>query len=154
MRLWSIHPRYLDSQGLVALWREALLARSVLRGETRGYRNHPQLNRFRNTRAPLSAITLYLKAIYSEAHSRGYRFDKSKVGNSRRRVLLTVAGGQITYEWAHLLKKLRLRNPSYYRKWKTIRVPELHPLFRAREGGVESWERRSGEGRKTVAQVH
>ena len=43
MRLWSIHPRYLDSMGLVALWREALLAQAVLRGETKGYKFHPQL---------------------------------------------------------------------------------------------------------------
>src|SRR5690606_6899395 len=42
MRLWSLHPRYLDRQGLLALWREALLARAVLRGETRGYTLHPQ----------------------------------------------------------------------------------------------------------------
>ena len=39
MRLWSLRPKYLDSQGLVALWREGLLAQAVLRGKTRGYRN-------------------------------------------------------------------------------------------------------------------
>ncbi len=144
MRIWSIHPRYLDPQGLVALWREALLARTVLRGETGGYRNHPQLNRFRNHPAPQSAITLYLKAVYAEARSRGYNFDKSKLGTARKRVVLTVTGGQIAYEWTHLMKKLRRRNPSYYRKWKNIRMPDLHPLFRARAGGVESWERQRG----------
>jgi len=31
MRLWTIHPKYLDRQGLLALWREALLAQKVLR---------------------------------------------------------------------------------------------------------------------------
>lgn len=36
MRLWSLHPNCLDAQGLVALWREALLAQAVLRGQTRG----------------------------------------------------------------------------------------------------------------------
>jgi hypothetical protein len=46
MRLWSVHPRYLDRQGLTAAWREALLAQKVLTGTTRGYRNHPQLVRF------------------------------------------------------------------------------------------------------------
>jgi len=30
MRLWSLHPRYLDAKGLVALWREGLLAQKVL----------------------------------------------------------------------------------------------------------------------------
>ena len=28
MRLWSLHPKHLDPQGLVARWREGLLARS------------------------------------------------------------------------------------------------------------------------------
>ncbi|WP_368086417.1 pyrimidine dimer DNA glycosylase/endonuclease V [Nitrosomonas sp. Nm34] len=26
MRLWSIHPKYLDAKGLLALWREGLQA--------------------------------------------------------------------------------------------------------------------------------
>ena len=60
MRLWTLHPRYLDPQGLVALWREALLARAVLRGEIRGYRHHPQLDRFRAQAAPVSALNAYL----------------------------------------------------------------------------------------------
>lgn len=34
MRLWSIHPCYLDSKGLIALWRESLLAQAcLLKGE-------------------------------------------------------------------------------------------------------------------------
>ena len=49
MRLWSVHPKYLDSKGLVALWREALLAKQVLEGGTKGYRNHPQLDRFKKS---------------------------------------------------------------------------------------------------------
>lgn len=46
VRLWSLHPRYLDTAGLTAGWREALLAQKVLTGVTRGYRHHPQLERF------------------------------------------------------------------------------------------------------------
>lgn len=38
MRLWTLHPKYLDPKGLVALWRETLLAQRVLAGRTRGYR--------------------------------------------------------------------------------------------------------------------
>jgi len=44
MRIWSLHPKYLDSKGMVALWREALLAKQVLLNKTKGYKNHPQLN--------------------------------------------------------------------------------------------------------------
>lgn len=151
MRIWSIHPGYLDPQGLVALWREALLARAVLRGKTRGYRNHPQLHRFRNCPAPLSAITQYLRAVHAEARSRGYDFDKTKPGRARKRVVLSVTGGQVAYEWAHLMKKLRRRSPAYYRKWKNIRTPDLHPLFRTRPGGVESWERQRGDAGRAAA---
>lgn len=141
MRLWSLHSKYLDPQGLVALWRETLLAQAVLRGETRGYRNHPQLDRFKNHSAPLAAISLYLMAIYAEAEMRGYSFDKSKIKPTRKAVTLTVTSGQMAYEWAHLLVKLKERNPGLYRKWLATEVPEVHPMFEVRAGGIEPWER-------------
>src|SRR5664279_1667884 len=110
MRLWSLHSKYLDPQGLVALWREALLAHALLRGETRGYRNHPQLDRFKNHTAPLAAISLYLRAIHAEAEMRGYSFDKGRIKPTRKAVTLTVTSGQMAYEWTHLLAKLKERN--------------------------------------------
>jgi hypothetical protein len=141
MRLWSLHPKYLDPQGLVALWREALLAQAVLRGETRGYRNHPQLDRFKNHAAPLAAISSYLKGVHEEARVRGYAFDKSKIKPSRKTVSLTVTTGQMAYEWRHLLAKLKVRNPALYRTWQNVDVPEVHVIFSVRAGDVESWER-------------
>ena len=95
MRLWSLHPRYLDPQGLVALWREALLARAVLGGRTRGYRSHPQLERFHAHSAPRSAISFYLQGIHAEAVARGYSFDRSKVGRARIQATIFVTEGQI-----------------------------------------------------------
>lgn len=141
MRLWSLHPRYLDSRGLVALWREALLARAVLRGHTRGYRHHPQLERFRAQPAPLSAIALYLESVYREARERGYEFDGRKLGTCRSRAVIAVSRGQLQYEWEHLLAKLRRRSPAVWRKWARAPVPDAHPLFRVRRGSVEAWER-------------
>lgn len=141
MRLWSLHSKYLDPQGLVALWRETLLAQAVLRGETRGYRNHPQLDRFKNHSAPLAAISLYLKAIHAEAEARGYSFDKSKIKPTRIAVTITVTSGQMEYEWTHLLIKLKERNPVHYRKWLATEVPEAHPMFKVHPGDVEPWER-------------
>ena len=141
MRLWSLHSKYLDPKGLVALWREALLAQAVLRGETRGYRNHPQLDRFKNHSAPLAAISLYLRAIHAEAEARGYAFAKSKIKPTRKTVTLTVTSGQMAYEWAHLLVKLKERNPALYRKRLATEVPEAHPMFKVRAGEVEPWER-------------
>ena len=67
MRLWSLHPSYLDSSGLVALWREGLLARKVLSGQTKGYIHHPQLQRFRETPHPLQTLDAYLKAVHDES---------------------------------------------------------------------------------------
>lgn len=142
MRLWSLHPQYLDPQGLVALWREALLAQAVLRGDTRGYRNHPQLERFRNHAAPLAAIAAYLEAVYAEAERRGYAFDKSKIGATAERPTLVVTTGQLEYEWAHLMKKLQARNLACFQRWQGTATPEPHPLFEVRLGDVASWERR------------
>ena len=101
MRLWSLHPKYLDPQGLVALWREGLLARAVLRGETKGYRHHPQLARFASHASPRSAINAYLRAVYEEAVERGYEFDRRKIGPSRSVAQIAVPRGQLLYEWQH-----------------------------------------------------
>ena len=141
MRLWSLHPKYLDSQGLVALWREALLARAVLRGHTRGYRHHPQLHRFHAHDFPRRAICAYLGAVHAEAMSRGYDFDRSKVGRLCAIDRIAVTRGQLDYEWEHLLRKLSSRSPEHYRKLRAVRAVECHPLLRARRGGVEAWER-------------
>ncbi len=141
MRLWSLHPRYLDCRGLVALWREALLAQAVLRGETRGYRRHPQLERFQEQSNPRAAIAAYLRAVHEESLSRGYAFDRSKIGPSAGGIRITVTDGQLEYEWRHLLGKLRSRSPSVYAKCRGIRMPDPHPLFRVRPGGISPWER-------------
>jgi hypothetical protein len=142
VRLWTLHPRYLDARGLTALWREALLARAVLRGRTRGYRHHPQLERFRAHRTPRAALNVYLTAIAAEASARGYCFDRRKIGPRRRGVRLRVTADQLAYEWRHLLVKLARRSPRLHRRWRGERRPETHPLFRVVPGDIESWERR------------
>lgn len=151
MRLWSIHPRYLDSRGLVALWREALLARAVLRGRTRGYRHHPQLLRFRVHPAPRAAISTYLRGVYEEAGRRGYAFDGSKVGTSRTTVRIPVNAGQLAHEWRHLMRKLARRSPEHGRAWRATVRPQVHPMMRRRAGPVERWEggREPGRGART-----
>lgn len=141
MRLWSVHPRYLDPPGLVALWREALLARAVLRGATKGYRHHPQLDRFRSHPSPRYAINAYLGAIHTEAVARGYVFNRTKVGPVRSITAIPVTLGQLAYEWEHLLRKLSLRSPAQYRRLRSIRTPACHPVLRSRAGAIEPWER-------------
>jgi hypothetical protein len=144
MRLWSLHPRYLDSQGLVALWREALLARAVLRGETRGYLHHPQLERFRAHPHPRSAINSYLASVHSEASARGYSFDRSKIGPVRTVAVIPLTTGQLAFEWQHLLRKLAARSPGLHAQWGGVANPECHPLFQLHAGPIAAWERASG----------
>ncbi|HTO91794.1 MAG TPA: pyrimidine dimer DNA glycosylase/endonuclease V [Candidatus Sulfotelmatobacter sp.] len=142
MRLWTLHPRYLDARGLVALWREGLLARAVLRGQTRGYRRHPQLERFRLQPLPRQWIDAYLAHVLLEAEARGYAFDRRKIRPARSRTRLVATRGQLAFEWRHLMHKLRRRSPALHRRWRRVVRPEPHPLFRLRPGPVESWERR------------
>lgn len=146
MRLWTLHPRYLDARGLVALWREALLAQKVLRGKTRGYRAHPQLARFRGQDDPVAAIAAYLAAVWAEADSRGYAFDASKIGRRREAPRIPETRGQMQYEREHLLGKLRVRDPVRGRQLARIKQPDAHPLFRPVRGGVRDWEKRDGPG--------
>jgi|SRR5436190_5186783 len=140
MRIWSIHPKYLDSKGLVALWRETLLAKHVLEGKTKGYKNHPQLNRFKNSKFPVDSINHYLAIIHKEATNRQYMFDKSKVNWDFKRRSLIVTSGQIKYETQHLLKKLKSRDPDKFRELKKQKFFEPHPLFKIIEGEIEKWE--------------
>lgn len=141
MRLWSLHPVYLDRTGLVALWREGLLAQKVLRGETRGYRHHPQLERFRNSHDPVEAIGSYLLFIAEHAATRGYRFNTSKICKTAPGTVITVPAGQIDYEFSHLMKKLSLRDPAQFTKNSGTAIIRLHPLFRRTRGGIAPWEK-------------
>ncbi len=140
MRIWTLHPQYLDAKGLVALWRETLLARHVLLGLTKGYKNHPQLNRFKATENPVVYIDAYLQAVFHEATQRGYRFNQSKFHPVHEPLVLSVTTGQVEYEWEHLQRKLQTRDEERFILQQCIKKPELHPLFQAIDGGIESWE--------------
>jgi hypothetical protein len=141
MRLWSLHPSLLDPKGLVALWREGLLAQKVLQGRTTGYRSHPQLHRFRQSREPLAAIATYLWAVHDEATRRGYAFDASKIALGRRPVSLAVTRRQLVFEHQHLMGKLRRCDPERFRIICRSRRITVHPLFVVVTGEIEPWER-------------
>ena len=129
MRLWSVHPEYLDTQGLIALWREGLLAQKVLRGKTKGYKHHPQLDRFKNHPSPLRAIATYLDAVRKEALKRGYRFDRRKIGKGRTKTMIRVPQREVKAEFRWLLKKLKRREPELYSKLRRLKNIQRHPLF-------------------------
>jgi uncharacterized protein (DUF1501 family) len=140
MRLWTLHPKYLDARGLVALWREGLLAQAVLRGLTKGYTKHPQLARFRRSRAPVACIGAYLSAVYDEAARRGYHFDRQKIVRRGQAARLEATLGQLEYEWRHLAVKLAVRDRARLAKLRRVRRPDAHPSFRVVPGPVEEWE--------------
>lgn len=140
MRIWSIHPKYLDTKGLLAVWRETLLAKNVLEGKTKGYKSHPQLLRFRQMVHPLHAINHYLSEIYKEASSRNYRFDESKIDKVFQPVKMTVTKGQLEYEMNHLLKKLKMRDINRFKQLQHLKTIEPVSFFTVIDGAVEDWE--------------
>jgi hypothetical protein len=141
MRLWTIHPRYLDTKGLLAVWREGLLAQSVLQNQTKGYRNHPQLRRFTASSDSLAAIATYLRGIYQEAVQRGYHFSEDKIGQAEYRERIPCTRGQLFYEWQHLREKLRQRDFQRFQTLENIHEPDPHPLFYIVQGDIEDWEK-------------
>ena len=140
MRIWSVHPKYLDAKGLVALWRETLLAKNVLEGNTKGYKNHPQLNRFKAEENPLEAINQYLAEVWEEATRRGYNFDRTKIDFDFQKIKIDVTIGQLQYEFNHLLKKLEQRDPERYKQFEKLKMVDCAEIFDVKEGEIEKWE--------------
>ena len=142
MRIWSIHPMYLDWKGLGALWREALLAQKVLLGNTKGWRNHPQLDRFRNHAAPMKAIGYYLLMVHKESLERCYSYDYTKILEPANQVKnIPITKGQINYEFTILNERLSKRNVEKFKENLKVGKIEAHPLFKIVEGPPESWEK-------------
>lgn len=141
MRLWSLHPRYLDRQGLTACWREGLLAQAVIGRSSGAYSSHPQLERFRNCSQPLTALGEYLHGVANEADARGYRFARDKIERSGQVAPIPVTDGQVAYEWRHLERKLASRSPQWHEQFAGLLTADVHPVFTVVPGAVESWER-------------
>lgn len=129
MRMWSLHPNLLDRSRLLGAWREGLLALHVLDGRTKGYRHHPQLQRWQSTPDPLRYLGWYMLQLQQEAAKRGYNFDLDRVfriipENSIYLEDLTravrVSRGQLRYESRHLSKKTGVEVKKY----------KAHPIFR------------------------
>ncbi|MEM2881950.1 MAG: pyrimidine dimer DNA glycosylase/endonuclease V [Candidatus Bathyarchaeia archaeon] len=143
MRLWSIHPKYLDAKGLISLWREGLLAKKILEGRARGYANHPQLIRFRTHEKPIILINAYLYQVFLEAKRRKYKFNPYKIEPIKLTERMTVTRGQLGFELSHLLKKLEKRDKKKFKELKNLTICDIepNPIFKVINGGVEAWER-------------
>jgi hypothetical protein len=145
MRLWSLHPCYLDWKGLGADWREGLLGQAIILGRTKGWKNHPQMDRFKAHGDPVAAISYYLQEIHREATRRGYNYNYAKILNPVEEIEpLELTTGQLRYELALLSERLKRRDPEWLKKIQKEHQddpPRPHPLFRAVEGDVEPWEK-------------
>lgn len=130
MRLWSIHPKYLDTKGLVALWREALLAQKVLQGKTKGYRFHPQLDRFKATKNPVSTIGTYLYHVYLESKERNYNFQLAKIDIIEDVPKMKISRELLLSEFKHLLGKLEQRDEERYQQLLEVDKILPHPSFK------------------------
>lgn len=154
MRLWSLHPEYLDYKGLTALWREGLLAQKVILGETIGYKNHPQLERFKKTSDPAGSIASYLLEIYRESQNRGFEFDRKKIAEKGTNKKIKVTRGQVEFELDHLKKKLKGRDEAKYKEIMTIRASKTNPIFIMTAGDIESWEKGRNMNKIPLTKTH
>jgi len=144
MRILSIHPRYLDWKGLGALWRETLLAQVVLLGKTKGWRNHPQLDRFKYHPTPVKAVGFFLLKVHEEATRRNYNYNVSKILEPTEKIeFVSITNGQLRYELDILMERLQKRTPKKHQENLQIEedIPRPHPLFRVVEGPPEPWEK-------------
>lgn len=134
---------YLDCKGLLAVWREGLLARKVLQGGTAGYRNHPQLIRFKANENPLMSIDIYLTHIYIESQKRCYRFDANKININPASGIMVVTDGQIAFEFEHLKSKLGKRDRLKLDEISKVKTILPNPIFTIIPGKIELWEKLS-----------
>ena len=146
MRLWSIHPKYMDTPGLNGLWKEALLAKRVLEGQTKGYKNHPQLNRFKAQDSPQDSIHEYLYWVHKESLNRGFKYNQDKFCRpDETPAKIQVTSGQVLYEFKWFMEKIEKRCPELHDKLcKNIAFLEhieLHPMFELVAGDIEDWEK-------------
>jgi len=145
MRLWSLEASCLDSKGLVAAWREGLLAQKVLEGGTKGYRNHPQLERFSARPDGQRLLALFLAELEAEARRRGYAFDREKIhglgATSRKPAPIRVTEGQLCYEYELLRSKLELRDRAWLAKLPPYGEVGAAGVFEVVPGPIEVWER-------------
>jgi hypothetical protein len=119
-----------------------LLARKVLQRQTIGYKNHPQLDRFKAYLQPVAVINCYLYYVYEEAVRRGYNFDAGKLGAKQRCSKIPVTDRQLRYELNYLKTKLKLSDVKRYQEILAVKKPKARPLFKIVEGGIEVCERR------------
>lgn len=130
MCLWSVHPQYLDKHGLMALWREGLLAQKALCASAAVSQSNPQLRRFKNNDNPLRAIGTYLSFVAAEGARQGYNLNHEKIlyPNFDQEVI-PVDASQIAFEAERLKNKLRIRDKLKFKQLSSSRDIAANPIF-------------------------
>lgn len=165
MRLWTIHPTFLDNEGLHGLWREGLLAQKIIEDPTHGRSNNPQIARFRNHVSPISILGAYLWTVGHEGMERGFKYNVARIEDPPMLGSIMVPKGssgdpripvteeQIRFEFDHLFSKLEERDPvslekilnysvqSTIKYREDFRLKAINPAFRIVVGPIESWEK-------------
>lgn len=149
MRLWSIHPKYLDSKRLVTQWREALLCRAILDGKTKGYKEHPHFLRVKSHSQPYYFINSFLYVIWEEGKQRKFQFDKSKLMENLVQKyeeplqLMEVTEGQVQYEFDFLQKKFGEFHIQYIKNLQNFNDfgIEVNPCFIKIFGDIMNFEK-------------
>lgn len=111
-----------------------------MEGNTKGYKNHPQLIRFKAVEKPLEAINQYLAEVWDEATRRGYNFNRNKIDFDFKKIKIEVTTGQMQYEFNHLLKKLEQRDPERFKQIENLKMVDCAEIFEVKEGEIEKWE--------------
>lgn len=155
MRIWSISPSLLDSKRLNAQWREALLCRKVLEGNTKGYKNHPQFLRVKKHPQPFYFINMFLYYVWEEGNSRGYKYDREKLIEGLGSVYgeplkpMEVTEEQLEYEFHHNQLKMDSQCDRYKANELLLKESNVIPvnnfLFKVTEGKIEDFEKQKEE---------
>ena len=86
-------------------------------------------------------MAAYLKAVHAEAVERSFNFNAAKIGRQKLRGEIKETRGQLLYEWRHLKRKLKTREPKRLRELVAVKIPAPHPLFKIIPGRVCEWEK-------------
>lgn len=158
MRLWTIHPKYLDGKRLTSQWKEGIQMMHIWKeiGENPepakrlGYVSHPQVRRLSNLLvADSGLISLllhqHLTAVHEESVQRSYSFNKKLIDDlapdCKNAPKVYVTMGQVAYEFALMATK----NNEWSQKVAIDPYMLCNPIFQVVSGSIESWEKTKDE---------
>lgn len=120
----------MDKHGLIALWREGLLAQKALNGGAKGYQNNPQLVRFKRQDNPLKAIGTYLSFVAAEGARQGYKLNHEKILYPNfDEAVIEADLGQVAFEKEHLKDKLKRRDVIKFEELSSSKTIDANPIF-------------------------